>query len=416
KIIFVSFLFLVSLITFVSQTELVSYSYNSLNFNQPFLLLYLTHCAWIIFWFLQTILISTYKKFVNNPNNDSLKSFILNEINLAYQISNLIYNYNGNEENTTNNSNVNDNDNDNDNDDFGGNNYMNIKIATKTSSILSNLVVFFKSTPILYMSFYSFILSIILNIAASTWYISMNLTTSNNVTAIYNSSPFFAYIFAIFLLKNEFFSILKVSSVLMAIFGIFIVIYSTNDNKDSDTTSTYANKPHQLIGNLLILFGSILYGYYDVFYKKYLCPTSDNYNSLNSMKKANFSNFIMTLIGFASFIILTLFVLVVKIFFYNSHLSSILLNLSIISSKEWLFISLSVSSNLIFCSASLILMSITSPVLTAVSSILTIIFVGIIEWIFFKIGLSFGQILGDIVVLLGFIGLTITYWNDISSD
>lgn len=114
-----------------------------------------------------------------------------------------------------------------------------------------------------------------LTIAGAAWYVAVNLTTASDLTAIYNCSAFFAYAFSIPILKDRL-RFDKVFSVAVAIVGVLIVAYGDR-NEDKDTADGTIGKgkdeaEHRLLGNILIGIGSMLYGLYEVLYKRYACP------------------------------------------------------------------------------------------------------------------------------------------------
>lgn len=121
-----------------------------------------------------------------------------------------------------------------------------------------------------------------LTIAGGSWYVAVDLTSASDLTAIYNCSAFFAYAFSIPLLKDKF-RIDKVFSVLVAIAGVMTIAYgdsgrSKQDGKsggaiDGGTTTTEESEArYRTLGNLIIGVGSVLYGLYEVLYKKLACP------------------------------------------------------------------------------------------------------------------------------------------------
>lgn len=119
------------------------------------------------------------------------------------------------------------------------------------------------------------IITCALTVAGSTWYIAVSLTTPSDLTAIYNCSAFFAYAFSIPLLgervKTE-----KMVSVAVAIMGVLIVAYG--DGAGSREPVEKAGKRDEvggstrIVGNVIIGVGSVLYGFYEVLYKKMACP------------------------------------------------------------------------------------------------------------------------------------------------
>lgn len=105
-----------------------------------------------------------------------------------------------------------------------------------------------------------------LTVAGSTWYIAVSLTTPGDLTAIYNCSAFFAYAFSIPLLGEKV-RIDKVISVAVAIVGVLVVAYG--DGTGGEATVESKNR---VVGNIIIGIGSVLYGFYEVLYKRLACP------------------------------------------------------------------------------------------------------------------------------------------------
>lgn len=129
-----------------------------------------------------------------------------------------------------------------------------------------------------------------LTIAGAAWYVAVNLTTASDLTAIYNCSAFFAYAFSIPILKDKL-RVDKVFSVAIAIIGVLVVAYGGHDDDGKDTADGTIGKSkdqaeHRLLGNILIGIGSMLYGLYEVLYKRYACPPEGT-NPVRSMIFAN---------------------------------------------------------------------------------------------------------------------------------
>lgn len=68
--------------------------------------------------------------------------------------------------------------------------------------------------------------------AASTWFLSVSLTSTSDVTAMYNCSAFFAYAFSIPILGERFRKD-KAFAVGLAICGVFLMAWATNDDSGS---------------------------------------------------------------------------------------------------------------------------------------------------------------------------------------
>jgi drug/metabolite transporter (DMT)-like permease len=123
-----------------------------------------------------------------------------------------------------------------------------------------------------------------LTVAGASWYVAVDLTTSGDLTAIYNCSAFFAYVFSVPLL-NERVRADKVFAVAVAIVGVLVVAYGGQSGAKHGGKSGGAGgvappvggeEPrNRFLGNVIIGVGSVLYGLYEVLYKKLACPPDD---------------------------------------------------------------------------------------------------------------------------------------------
>lgn len=389
KVIFVCLLFVLSLISFVSQTELTSYLYSQ-GYNEPFILLYLTHGSWWVIWPLQVSMIAVYKSLAKLSKSRKLeegdyliqsnrrhrkatftrgfKSSFINQHRNIFKTAEIIYELNDQD-------------------------YV---IESEVS--IKHLKQFLHSPSIKYVLKTSLWIMIILNVLGSSWYFALTLTTSSDVTLIYNCSAFTAYAFAIVFL-GETFSLLKLSSVVFAIIGVIVVTYSGSSSSQDVATNRFW-------GNLIILIGAVLYGLYEVFYKKFLCPPS---NTVSSRRQALFSSFTMSMIGVMTALVLWIPLVLV-------HVSGLHHFQFPPDFKLWCITIGSVLSNIVFSISFLSLISLTSPVLSSVASLVTILFVGLTEWYIFHIGLSAAQVFGDLMIAVGFVVLTIASWNEVSEE
>jgi len=66
-----------------------------------------------------------------------------------------------------------------------------------------------------------------LTVAACTWFVAVSLTTTSDVTAMYNCSAFFAYAFSVPLLGERLRKD-KMIAVGLAILGVFCMAWATN--------------------------------------------------------------------------------------------------------------------------------------------------------------------------------------------
>lgn len=129
-------------------------------------------------------------------------------------------------------------------------------------------------SPIPYMLKTTAFVTTALTIAGGSWYVAANMTTASDLTAIYNCSAFFAYAFSIPLL-NEKLRFDKVFAVGIAIIGVLVLAYGDRPEKKvskGGATKDDQEAKNRLLGNIVIGIGSVLYGLYEVLYKRYACP------------------------------------------------------------------------------------------------------------------------------------------------
>jgi drug/metabolite transporter (DMT)-like permease len=124
-----------------------------------------------------------------------------------------------------------------------------------------------------------------LTFAGASWYVAVNLTTASDLTAIYNCSAFFAYAFSVPILHEKL-RLSKVVAVAIAIAGVLVVSYGGSSptpkhgNKSGGGAGgpdhpDRSNHPFRALGNIIIGIGSVLYGFYEVLYKRVACPPEE---------------------------------------------------------------------------------------------------------------------------------------------
>ena len=141
----------------------------------------------------------------------------------------------------------------------------------------------------------------------------MNLTTASDLTAIYNCSAFFAYAFSIPMLHERIRSG-KVFSVIVATVGVLIVAYGDRitpkhgsksgggSHKPTDPSAEEAS--NRALGNIIIGIGSVLYGFYEVLYKRVACPPDGCSAGRGVLFAMTFGSFIGTFTVFVLWIAL----------------------------------------------------------------------------------------------------------------
>ncbi|KZT30557.1 hypothetical protein NEOLEDRAFT_1053416 [Neolentinus lepideus HHB14362 ss-1] len=132
-----------------------------------------------------------------------------------------------------------------------------------------------------------FLLTSGITIPALLWYIAVSLASISDVTALWNTNAFFAYVFAVKLLHLRW-QPTKLIAVTAATVGAAVVVYggstSTSDTsdpvlEDAARISAFIKPTAPLLGDVLTLVASIAYALYQVMYKKYVAlpldPESD---------------------------------------------------------------------------------------------------------------------------------------------
>ncbi|KAF3197515.1 hypothetical protein TWF106_003357 [Orbilia oligospora] len=238
-----------------------------------------------------------------------------------------------------------------------------------------------------------------LTIAGSTWYIAVNLTTPSDLTAIYNCSAFFAYAFSIPLLREKP-QADKIISVMIAVVGVLVVAYGDNTNKQEQDGSAST----RLGGNMLIGVGSVLYGLYEVLYKKLLCPPSGT----SSGRSVIFSNTVCACIG--AFTLLILWIPLPLLHWTGWE------TFEIPTGETAKLLSISIFANAVFSGSFLILISLTSPVLSSVAALLTIFLVAITDNILFGRELTSAAIIGGLLIIAAFGLLSWATWKEMREE
>lgn len=237
----------------------------------------------------------------------------------------------------------------------------------------------------------------VLTVAGGSWYIAVNMTTPSDLTAIYNCSAFFAYAFSVPLLHENIRSA-KVASVGVAILGVMIVAYGDGvGGQGSEGTN-------RLLGNLVIGVGSVLYGFYEVLYKKLLCPPE----ATSPGRSVIFANAVGSGIG-----VFTLSVLWVPLPIL--HWTGIE-PFELPRGETAYMMGISILSNVGFSGAFLVLMSLTSPVLSSVAALLTIFLVAITDWAITGVPLTLAAVGGGVLIIGAFGLLSWDTWKELKEE
>ena len=249
-----------------------------------------------------------------------------------------------------------------------------------------------------------------LTVAGGSWYVAVNLTSPSDLTAIYNCSAFFAYAFSVPILKEKL-RLDKSFAVGVAIIGVLVVAYgdavpAKHGGKSGGSVGGGPDKEasNRVAGNLIIGVGSVLYGFYEVLYKRLACPPEGTSPGRGMI----FANTFGSLIG--TFTLLVLWI-PLPILHYTGLEEFELPH----GEAAWL-LAISVLANATFSGSFLVLISLTSPVLSSVAALLTIFLVAIVDWMWTGIPLSPAAVFGGLLIIGAFLLLSWSTYREMAED
>ncbi|KAK7744673.1 hypothetical protein SLS53_003562 [Cytospora paraplurivora] len=344
----------ISLFSFCVQTELAAYVQHELGWNKAYCMLYLTHGSWALLWPIQLLILRLQKR------SEPWGAFWRHHFRICRTTAQMV-------ENRT----------------------LETDHLPKSRS------------PARYMLTTTAFVTSALTVAGLSWYIAVDLTTPSDLTAIYNCSAFFAYVFSVPLLREPL-RLDKSFAVVIAIIGVLVVAYGDTDESQGDDAGEAANS--RFAGNVIIGIGSILYGLYEVLYKRFACPPE----GCPPHRGVIFANLVGSLIGCFTLLVLWIPLPIL-------HITGIeTFALPTGATAWWLF--LSVVMNATFAGSFLVLISLTSPVLSSVASLLTIFIVALSDWILTGKPLSFAAIVGGTMIIVAFTMLSVFTWREMQHE
>ncbi|EXJ79235.1 hypothetical protein A1O3_08736 [Capronia epimyces CBS 606.96] len=358
KYIYASFFLILSLVSFVVQTETAVYIQHDLKWNKAYCMMYLTHGSWVFLWPVQLLMLRVQKRKLSWPAFWRRHKYLLRSTAQMIQSREL---------------------------------YLSPPAAAVS--------------PWPYMIKATAFITTFLTMAGGSWYVAVNLTSPSDLTAIYNCSAFFAYVFSIMLLNDKL-RFDKAFSVGLAIIGVLVVAYGDNDDSDSGTTDPGAKKGFstKLLGNIIIGIGSVAYGFYEVLYKRFACPPEGTSPGRGMI----FANTFGSMVG-----LFTLTVLWIPLPIL--HITG-LERFELPSGRAASLLAISTLSNAVFSGSFLVLMSLTSPVLSSVAALLTIFLVGIIDWLITGKPLSPAALAGAALIIVAFCMLSYATYREMKEE
>ncbi|TWU72436.1 hypothetical protein ED733_003347 [Metarhizium rileyi] len=351
KYLFAAFFLSISLVAFCIQTELSAYIQHDLAWGKAYCMMYLTHSSWIVLWPTTCLVLRLQKR------HEPWSQFWRKHLQVVLSTVTMIE----------------------------------LQTVNVTTPSVSR-----RGRPVMYLARMTIYITSALTIAGLSWYIAVSLTTPSDLTAIYNCSAFFAYAFSVPILKEPLRTD-KSIAVMIAILGVLVVAYGDTGSDEATSSASGPSNPgtgSRFVGNLVIGVGSVLYGLYEVLYKRYACPPE----GVSPVRGTIFANVFGSCIGF-----FTLTVLWIPLPFLHW------LNIERFdipdASTCWLIL-VAVLSNAVFSGCFLVLISLTSPVLSSVAALLTIFIVAIADWFLTGQPLSWAAILGGSMIIVAFAALS----------
>jgi drug/metabolite transporter (DMT)-like permease len=249
-----------------------------------------------------------------------------------------------------------------------------------------------------------------LTVAGLSWYLAVSMTTPSDLTAIYNCSAFFAYAFSVPLLKERL-RVDKMVAVAVAIVGVLVVAYGDGAAEGAPESSAKSGDAGDALdpatrfaGNLIIGAGSVLYGLYEVLYKRFACPP----DGTDATKGVIFANTFGSLMGAFTLFVLWIPLPILHLLGWETFELPT-------GQTAWLLF-ISVVMNMMFSGSFLVLISLTSPVLSSVAALLTIFIVAIVDWFWTGTPLSAAAVFGGLLIIAAFAMLSWSTWREMNEE
>jgi drug/metabolite transporter (DMT)-like permease len=344
---------LLSLVSFVIQTETAVYIQHELGWKKAYSMLYLTHGSWAVLWPVQLLILKIQKPKV--PWGPFLRA----HFHLLRSTAQMV---------------------------MCGTPRLSPSQSRKSPTVFIIRKVVF--------------ITCALTIAGSTWYVAVNMTTPSDLTAIYNCSAFFAYVFSIFMLHEKPRKD-KIFAVAVAIAGVLIVAYGDTSKVESGHELEAQTR---VWGNVIIGIGSVLYGFYEVLYKKMACPPEGT----SPGRSVIFANAVGTGIGMFTLFVLWIPIPILHVLGYEKF--------ELPHGEAAWMLAISVFANATFSGSFLVLISLTSPVLSSVASLLTIFLVAITDWFLNGTPISFAALVGGLLIIGAFLLLSWSTWVEMNEE
>ncbi|KAL7926158.1 hypothetical protein ACQKWADRAFT_281913 [Trichoderma austrokoningii] len=352
KYTYAAFFLVLSLVAFCVQTELSAHIQGDLGWDKAYCMMFFTHSSWVLMWPAQLLILRLQKRDMPWDSFWRRHLQLVRSTALMVELQTL--------------------------DVFGLQ-----RPASKSVRYLARTTAFITTA---------------LTVAGLSWYVAVSLTTPSDLTAIYNCSAFFAYAFSVPLLKEPL-RLDKSVAVIIAIVGVLVVAYGDTGGQSAEGQGAKeggggegvdVEAGNRFLGNIVIGIGSVLYGLYEVLYKRFACPP----DGVSPGRGMIFANTFGSCIGFFT-------VSVLWIPLPLLHWTGLEIFELPDASTCWLILC-AVLANATFSASFLILISLTSPVLSSVAALLTIFIVALADWFITGQPLSPAAIIGGSMIIVAF--------------
>ncbi|KAH8687939.1 hypothetical protein BGZ60DRAFT_363961 [Tricladium varicosporioides] len=353
KYTYAAFFLGLSLVSFVVQTETAVYIQSELGWNKAYCMLYFTHGSWSLLWPFQLLVLRLQKWKM------PWKTFWRRHVYLVRTTAQMVE-------------------------------LQELEIPRGQHS------------PIPYMLRMTAFITCALTVAGGSWYVAVDLTSPSDLTAIYNCSAFFAYAFSVPILREKL-RFDKSIAVIIAIVGVLIIAYGDKEDP-GESAAEQKQAKNRVLGNLIIGVGSVLYGFYEVLYKRLACPPEGTSPGRGMI----FANTFGSLMGSFTLLVLWIPLPILHILGWEKF--------EFPTGNTGALLLVSVLANATFSGSFLVLISLTSPVLSSVAALLTIFLVAISDWMFTGKALTKAAILGGLLIVAAFLMLTWSTYKEMAEE
>lgn len=348
----------ICIITFVLQTELAQYVQKTTDYSKPYFILYISHSCYTFMIPLQ--LVAEYIQLHHYQKRESNSGTIREKISETISYSRKSVN----------------------------NSLVELQYRVQGNHIF----------PMGFIIKTALLLSVLLTLPSYIWYLSVNLTSMSNLTAIYNTGCFFAYLFSILMLHDRLVAA-KVGAVFLCMLGVLAMALWPQEVPDSGDSIDDHAFGGEWIGIVVASTGAALYGFYEVYYKKYASPTQPT---------ILFANTITGIIGLVTFTVLW-------IPFPILHFTGVE-TFELPDLTTFGYILGIASMSVIYNATFMAVIALVNPVFAAVGVMLTVPAVAITDVFVTGVMVPTSTIVGSVFILIGFYILNRQVVNDEKID